>query len=160
MIDKETFTVHEKVPVKLEFTNLSGNTLCFPDPDRTCSNTGSGSLLTRAEPKTGDSDFFMCHFCGGGTWPREKLLREIEERWIKIAQNAVYVTNAGHVGDLTAPGQWRLQSIYNPPQGAFNPTEFRKYVDSAAESIGCTVPKMEVKSKPAVFHVVAKKDDD
>jgi hypothetical protein len=89
IFDKETSTVHEKISVKLEFTNPSGDTLCFPDPDRMCSNSGSGSLITRAEPKSGEVEVFMCHVCGGGTWPREKLLREIEERWIKIAPNAV-----------------------------------------------------------------------
>jgi len=85
---------------------------------------------------------------------------EIQNRWIKIAPNAVYVTRSAdaQVG-LDILGAWTLYAKYDPPQGAFDPAGFRKYIETAAQEQGCAVPTEAALAEPATITVVSKQDD-
>jgi hypothetical protein len=153
---KETYALHEKVFTKTEFTNLTDKTLCFPKPAQACQNTGSGSLITTGEAvATGEGEQFICHIDARGT-PREELLREIEEQWVKVAPGAVHTSKtAGAQVNLDTPGQWRLKAAYHPPEASFgNTTEFRTFLQSTAERVGCAVPEMYVSAEPVTVNVV------
>src|SRR5579871_2466382 len=63
VVDKDIYSLNDRVMVKSELTNLTSKTLCFPVPDQDCETTGNGWVLTEGEPvKAGDErDLFICH---------------------------------------------------------------------------------------------------
>ncbi len=161
--DKETYALKESIMVKSELTNLSTKVLCFPRPSQVCEDSALGYLVTKGIPPAGarDTDQFVCHTDGGGTWPREKLILEIKQKWIKLAPGKQYVTETIHVPiDLTAAGQWQLETTYHPPEGAFQPTKFRDYLNSAAKEAGCWVPQGKVIAEPISITAVQKTEKD
>jgi hypothetical protein len=153
--DRETYSLHDKALTKAELINLTNKTLCFPEPARNCEDTSSGSLITTSESAvTGEREWFHCHIDGRGV-PREELVAEIEQHWIKLAPNAAYVTKSAEAyGDLFVVGQWRLKAIYRPPKCSFNIAECANHIRSAAQSVGCTVPEMASSAKPVTVNVV------
>jgi hypothetical protein len=157
--DKGTYVLREKVFTKTEFVNRTDKTLCFPEPSLDGQDEASGYLTMRVVSLNPDgssigNDQFLEHFPGGMAWPREKLLSEIEERWIKLAPNQVYVAKS-RTANLSSTGKWQLSAIYNPPECPFNIAECTLYVKSAAQSVGCVVPEMVVTSPSAAINVVA-----
>jgi len=154
--DKETYSVHDKVFTKTEFTNLTDKTLCFPEPIQGQAVPTSGYLMTEADrPDAQDRDRFIEVFDGVGEWPRDKLLAEIEKSWIKVPPNAVYVTKpVDAIVDLQVRGPWRLRTSYYPPEGSFNPAKYRDYLQSTAQTVGCTVPEITVSANPVTVNVV------
>ncbi len=155
--DKATYSLNDRISTKLEFMNIAGRTLCFPRPSQEAEEPEQGYVITKAvaPPETPDKDRFLDHYDGGIAWPREKLVQEIRERWIWLAPGAEYSTGSVQIRmKLSAPGQWRLEATYHPPEGSFGkPAEFRKYIDSASHIAGCTVPQGVVSAEPISFNV-------
>ena len=162
MLGKETYTLHEKVFTKAEFTNLSDKTLCFPEPVQDCVDSVPGYLITKGEAPAntpGEHEQFIC-VRDGRAWPGEKLPSEIEQRWIKLAPNKVYVTKSAEANVIfDVPGQWRLETTYHPPEGPFHPAEFRRHIESAARMVGCTIPETAVSAEPITVNVVPRADE-
>jgi hypothetical protein len=154
MVEKDKYTVGERVMVKSELTNLTSKTLCFPVPDQDCETTGIGSIITTTDPVgSGQIDRFLCHADGGGAWGAQ-LESEISNRWIKLAPNAVYTTKLAEAKTSpNQPGGWRLRASYNPPVGAFN-RDYVKTLQSAAERLGCMLPESTAVAKPRIISVL------
>jgi hypothetical protein len=154
--NKEAYVLNEKVFTRTEFTNLTDKTLCFPEPAQGQQVPASGYLITEGEaPDAQERDRFIEVFDGIGIWQREKLLSEIEKNWIKVSPNAVYVTKLADAKlELQARGQWRLRTTYRPPEGSFHPAEFKQYLQSTAQTVGCTVPEISASADPVTVNVV------
>ena len=159
--DKETYSRDEDVSARIEFINLTDKTLCFPEPAQGAEVSGSGYLTTRAalvNPTEGmkfEDELLIDHYGGGPTFPREKLVSEIEQSWVKLAPNQAYVvTSAKATLNLHSTGPWRLWATYNPPECSYNVAECMLYLKSTAESVGCTVPEKAVTAKSVMVNVV------
>lgn len=158
VVEKDTYTLNERVTVKSEFTNLTSKTICFPVPDQDCKTTATGSVLTTGEPAGArDYDLFLCHAHGGGP-TRAELGSEIRNRWIKLPPNAVYVTKpAQAIASLNQTGEWKLKASYDPPVGAYS-RDYEKMLQSAAEDEGCSLPRSMVDAEPKIISVLPSKD--
>lgn len=66
LTDKPAYSITDTITTKIEFTNRSGETLCFPEPAQGYQSTAEGSLSTKAIPP-GESglDYFADHYAGG-----------------------------------------------------------------------------------------------
>jgi hypothetical protein len=158
---KETYFLREDVFTKTEFLNLTDKTLCFPEPAQDVQVDGSGYLTVTAGHVNAETrqfeeeEFFIDHYSGGLTFPREKLVSEIEQSWVKLPPNQVYVLKSTRQRvNLSTSGQWQLRAAYHPPACSFNVAECTRYLRSAAESIGCTVPETVVIAEPGAVNVV------
>jgi hypothetical protein len=154
--EKETYSLADRLSVRTEFTNITGRTLCFPQPSQKDEVPAQGYVITEAigPPDTPGEDHFLDHYDGGGTWPLDKLVQEIRERWIWLAPNAVYRTGLAQIRtNFSTPGQWRLEAAYHSPEGSFHPAEFRKYLSTAGRIAGCTVPQSVVSAEPISLSV-------
>jgi hypothetical protein len=154
---KDTYVVNETVFVKTEFTNLSGKELCFPAPDQECINSVPGYLSYKVEGpnNAANGEQFLCQIDARISRSRKEIVSEIKKHWLKLLPGGTYTTALGEVQfTLTSPGQWRLASAYHPPEAAFgSPVQFRKNIESAAESVGCTVPSKTVESESTQVNV-------
>jgi hypothetical protein len=56
--------------------------------------------------------------------------------------------------DLNWLGEWRLETTYSQPQGAFNPAWVKNCLTSKAQSAGCLVPPAPMKSEPVTVRVL------
>jgi hypothetical protein len=154
--DNEAYSLHEKVFTKTEFTNLTGKTLCFQKPAQAHEIVGVGYVKVNGEflDDSSDGQIFIDHYDGGPTEPREKLLEEIEQQWIKLAPNATYETKSAVVHlDLSVSGRWRLKGAYHPPECSFNTVRCNDYLRSTAQSAGCFVPEKFVAAEPVTINV-------
>lgn len=154
--DKEIFVLHERVYTRVEFRNLGPKTYCFPKPSRDCTNDFPGSAVTTGRPvaNNGDIEQFICHYDSGG--PKASSLEsEIKQHWVILAPTDVYLSDSAEVKvDLNLLGEWRLETTYSQPQGAFNPAAVKKYLTSKAKSVGCILPPAPIKSEPVTIQVV------
>ena len=154
--EKQIFVLHESVYTRVEFRNLGPKTYCFPKPSRDCTNDFPGSAVTTGRPVSSNGDFeqFICHY--DGRLPRASNLEsEIKQHWVMLAPNDVYLSDRAEAKvDLNLPGEWRLETTYSQPQGAFNPAAVKKYLTSKAESAGCILPPAPIKSEPVTIQVV------
>jgi hypothetical protein len=159
ILGKETYSLHEPVFIKTEFTNLSDKTLCFPKPDQGRTNSVQGYLAMEVTAPPGDTEIekFIEVIDGKGVWPREKLLSEIKQRWIWLPPHEVYVPDPAQVQtEFNFPGNWQIEETYQPPEGSFDRAgEYRKYLKSAALSVGCTLPETEVSAQPVTINITA-----
>lgn len=158
---KTIYALHEKAFTKAEFTNVSSKILCFPEPVQDCMDSVPGYLITKGAPVNSREEVeqFICVIDRAVPWPREKLVTEIEQHWIKLAPNGVYVTKSADVQvNLSVPGQWQFEATYHPPEGAFHPAESRSYLQSAAQIVGCTIPDAEVSAEPIRINVSSTSD--
>jgi hypothetical protein len=156
ILEKEHYSSGEKLFTRTKFTNVSRTTLCFPQPSQEEIAAWLGVLRTTVTPPISgqEEEQFLEVFDGGGTWPRDKLLHEIKERWVWLRPTESYVTTSlGVRTTLSSPGQWRINVSYRPPEGSFHPAEYRKYLGSAAESVGCALPQAEIAADPVSFSV-------
>jgi hypothetical protein len=156
--EKQTFVLHEKVRTRVEFRNSGPNTYCLPKPPQDCTNDYPGSAVTTGHPvpDTREYEIFICHYDTGGPHTKD-LESEIRLHWIILAPNTTYLTDgADAVVDLDRPGEWQLETVYDPPVGAFNPDAVRKEIMSATGKVGCIVPA-KISSKPITIQVVAVK---
>ena len=152
--DKQTYALHEVVFTRTEFTNLTDKTLCFPEPVQGKA-VSTGYLITDADAPNNERDRFIEVFDGGLTWPREKLLLEIERNWLKLAPNSTHTTKSAPVQvKLDIPGEWHLRATYHPVECSFNYQECMKYLISAAEEVGCFVPEVSAEAKPVAITVL------
>ena len=151
--DKDVFRVDERVMVRVEFTNLTKKTLCFPTPDPDCRNSQNGSVVTTGESVHGGGEQYICFLDGGGAGGA-KLDAEVRNDWIKLPPNAVYLTKAAeaHVTSKEI-GDWRLNASYHPPEPAFDP-DYKRVLQSAAESAGCTLPDSSARAQPRIISAV------
>ena len=158
--NKNTYVLHEIVFTHVEFTNLTDKTLCFPELGPDAEVPTSGYLTIEGDSPDGqERDRFIEVFDGGGVAGREKLLSEIEKNWIKVAPNAAYITKATDSKvDLLAAGKWRLRAVYHPPEGSFNPAGYREFLQSTAQTVGCTVPEKFVSAEPVAINVIPPPD--
>jgi len=163
--DKETYVLYERVFAKAELLNLTDKTQCFPEPAQGVEVPSSGYLVTTAglldppENEQSESDQFLEGFCGGLTWPAEKLRSEIEESWVKLAPNQVYVVKLTKaLVNLRSSGQWQLKATYQPPQCSFNFDECMKYLRSEAKKVGCTVPEIRISAESIQVNVAPPPD--
>jgi hypothetical protein len=148
---KKTYRVGETVFVKYKLTSLSDGTLCFPQPGVEAQSHWTGYLTTEAilTRETGDTDGgdrFIENF-----WERrpteEQLRSDIANRWIKLGMSEPYIPKkAGNVRILTQPGEWVLQTTYNPPA-----LESQK---TLIESLGCSLPDSPVRATPVTITVL------
>jgi len=155
--NKETYAVKESVLTKTTFTNLSDMVLCFPKPEQGRQVPAQGYLAIQVAgpPSAKEYEYFLEHIDRRGTWPREKLLLEIEQDWIKLPPNETYTTASARVtATFDVPGQWRLTETYLPPEGSFGGDAYRKYLTSAAKSVGCTLPVTEVSAETVAINIV------
>jgi hypothetical protein len=155
--NKETYAVKESVLTKTTFTNLSDAVLCFPKPEQGRQVPAQGYLAIEVAgpPSAEEHEYFLEHIDGRGTWPREKLLLEIEQDWIKLPPSETYTTASARViATLDVPGQWLLTEKYLPPEGSFGGDAYRNYLTSAAKSAGCTLPVTEVSAETVAINIV------
>jgi hypothetical protein len=152
---KETFAVDEKVFTKLEFTNLSDKTLCFPQPARVWTNDFPGSAVTTGHQGNENPDRFFDHYDGASLGTRKHLLSEIQKHWIKVLPKGKYVTDSAEaLVTLSLVGQWKLESTYVYPQTAFGGARARKFLSSTAERAGCTIPTTEATAESVPISVI------
>src|SRR6267378_8298025 len=155
--EKQIFVLHESVYTRVEFRNLGPKTYCFPKPSRDCTNDFPGSAVTTGRPFANNGDFeqFICHYDSGGPPRASNLESEIKQHWVMLAPNDVYLSDRAEAKvDLNLLGEWRLETTYSQPQGAFNPAAVKKYATSKAESAGCILPPATIKSEPVTIQVV------
>jgi hypothetical protein len=153
VVDKDVYTLKERLLVKAELTNLTSKTLCFPEPDPNCENTENGSLVTTGEPINREKEQFICHLHGRGAAGAE-LDSEIRNRWIKLPPNAVYVTKPAEAkATLSEVGDWRLKASYHPPEPAFS-RDYKKVLQSAAQNEGCNLPESSAVAEPKIINVL------
>jgi hypothetical protein len=153
VVDKDIYTLNERVMVKAEFINLTSRTLCFPVPNQDCESSRTGSVMTTGDPVNAEGEQFICHLDGGGAAGAE-LESEIKSRWIKLPPNAVYVTKAAEAKvTLSKVGDWRLQASYHPPEPAFD-SDYKKVLQSAAQTVGCDLPGSSVVAQPKIINVL------
>jgi hypothetical protein len=155
--NKETYAVKESVLTKTTFTNLSDTVLCFPKPEQGRQVPAQGYLAIQVAgpPSAKEYEHFLEHIDRRATWPLEKLLLEIEQDWIKLPSNETYTTASARVtATFDVPGQWRLTETYLPPEGSFGGDAYRKYLTSAAKSVGCTLPVTEVSAETVAINIV------
>jgi len=155
--EKQIFVLHESVYTRVEFRNLGPKTYCFPKPSRDCTNDFPGSAVTTGRPFANNGDFeqFICHYDSGGPPRASNLESEIKQHWVMLAPNDVYLSDRAEAKvDLNLLGEWRLETTYSQPQGAFNPAAVKKYLTSKAESAGCILPPATIKSEPVTIQVV------
>lgn len=158
---KETFAVDEKVFTKLEFTNLSDKTLCFPQPARVCTNDFPGSAVTTGHQGNENPDQILDHYDGQSLGTRKHLLSEIQKHWIKLPPKGVYLTDSAEAQvTLSLVGQWKLESTYVYPQTAFGGARARKFLSSTAERAGCTIPTTEATAEPVSISVIPAPDEN
>lgn len=160
--NKNIFVLHETVNTRVEFKNLGTKTYCFPKPSLDCTNDFPGSAVITGRPVAnhGDSEQFICHFDTGRPPRVSNPESEIKQNWVVLAPNGVYLSDAAKAKvDLNVLGEWRLETTYSQPQGAFNPAAVNKYLKSLARSAGCTLPPAPLKSEPVAIHVVAETRD-
>jgi len=155
ILDKEAYSLREKVFAKTKFTNVSERTLCFPIPPQDEVVAVNGVLDTTLTLPDGSEDTqFLKIFDGAGLRSREELLQEIKERWIWLRPTESYVTKSAQIQiALSVPGRWRINTSYRPPEGSFRSAEYRKWLSSAAASAGCKLPHVEVTADPVTFSV-------
>ena len=157
LVDKETYSLKERVIARAELTNLTSNTLCFPVPDLECDTTGTGAVVVSGEPvnENGEVDKFICHADSRGFTGAE-LDRQIRERWIKLAPNGVHVTSPREAKlILNQLGNWTLRASYHPPQGSFS-AKYKTVLQTAAQKAGCDVPQSAAEAEPQTITVVAR----
>jgi hypothetical protein len=158
-LNKESYAVKKSVLTNTTFTNLSDTVLCFPKPEQGRQVPAQGYLAIQvARPpsaKESDSIYFLEHIDRRGTWSRQKLLLEIQRDWIKLSPNETYTTASAQItATFDVPGQWRLTEKYLPPRGSFGGDAYRKYLASAAKSVGCTLPVSEVSAETVTINIV------
>jgi hypothetical protein len=163
--DKKIFVLHERVYTRVEFRNLGHKTYCFPKPSRDCTNDFPGSAVTTGQPLANNGDFeqFICHYDTGGPPSSSNLESEIKHHWVILAPNDVYLSDRAEAKvDLSLLGEWRLETTYSQPQGAFSPAWLKKYLTSKAKSVGCIFPPAPIESEPVTIQVVnvANKDQE
>lgn len=153
---KPAYRVSETLFTRAEFTNLTQGTLCFPPPPQDCGSCRLGSLNVSADLDQGESrDVFMCHVYDRGI-SREQFIQEIEQRWIRLAPNAVYTT-----GDfpsslrLDTPGRWKLRADYVPPDLRSGGARGDRWdLQTVLEHFGCSMPSQSVTSDAVGISVV------
>ncbi len=159
ILGKETYSLHEPVFIKTEFTNLSDKTVCFPKPEQGRTIPAQGYLATKviAPPGATGYEEFIEVIDGVGVWPRGKLLSEIGQRWIWLPPHDVYIPDPAQVRtDFNFPGNWQIEETYQPPEGSFDRAgEYREYLKAAALSVGCTLPETEVSAQPVAISIIA-----
>jgi hypothetical protein len=161
--DKNILVLHESVYTRVEFRNLGPKTYCFPKPSRDCTNDFPGSAVTTGRPVANNGDFeqFICHYDSGGPPRASNLEQEIKQHWVMLKPNDVYLSDRAEAKvDLNLLGEWRLETTYSQPQGAFNPDAVKKYLSSKAQSAGCILPPAPVRSEPVTIQVVAETNKD
>jgi hypothetical protein len=152
LVDKEDYSLKEKVTVRAELTNITSKTLCFPVPAQDCEAVATGFVVTTGEPVSTHGDQFICHTDGGGAVGAE-LDSEIKQRWIKLSPKAVYVTNAAEAKvTLNELGNWRLAASYHPPEGSFS-AKYRTILQTAARRAGCELPLSVAEAEPKIITV-------
>jgi hypothetical protein len=154
---KETYAPRESVITKTVFTNLSDKLLCFPKPEQGRQVAAQGYLAIQVVAPSESPEFeqFIEVIDGPGPWPREKLLSEIKERWIKLPPKETYTTEAAQVpATFGMPGQWQLKETYRPPEGSFQ-SAYREQLKSAALSVGCTLPDTPVPAEAITINIVS-----
>lgn len=154
---KETYALKESVMTKTVLANLSDKLLCFPKPAQGKHVAVQGYLEIQvvAPPGAPDTDHFVEVIDGRGTWPREKVLSEIKERWVKLPPKETYTTEAARVpATFDLRGQWQVQETYRPPEGSFGPG-YREQLKSAGLSVGCTLPEAPVPAEAIAINIVS-----
>jgi hypothetical protein len=154
----KNFVLHESVYTRVEFRNLGPKTYCFPKPSRDCTNDFPGSAVTTGRPAVENNEEFrqfICHYDSGGPPRASNLESEIKQRWVMLAPNDVYLGDRAEAKvNLNLLGEWRLETTYSPPTGAFNPAAVKKYLTSMAERAGCILPQAQIESEPVTIQVV------
>jgi hypothetical protein len=153
ILEKNQYDLNETVFVQGELTNLSTQTMCFPEPAQDCAVPALGSLITTGAPDPNDStDYFICEISGGGNHGRA-LDSEVKNKWIKLGPGEVYVTRKSKAQlRLSKPGTWKLTATYEPPEGSFS----RKYTEilrAAAKKARCTLPEGVIVAEPKAITV-------
>jgi hypothetical protein len=152
--EKLIFALHEIVYTRTEFRNEGTKTYCFPKPSPDCTNDFPGSVVTTGRSISSNKDFdrFICHNDGRSVRTSKA---EIMQHWVMLAPKTVYLSDRAEAKvDLNSLGDWRLETTYSQPQGAFNPSAAKKYLTSQAESAGCILPPGPIKSEPVTIQVV------
>ena len=152
LVDKQDYTLKEKVTVRAELTNITSKTLCFPVPNQDCETAETGFVVTTGEPVRAHGDLFICHEDGGGAEGTE-LDSQVKERWIKLSPKGVYVTSPAEAKvTLNELGDWRLAASYHPPEGSFS-TKYKMILQSAARKAGCELPLSAAEAEPKIIAV-------
>ena len=154
-VEKETYSLNEKLFAKIEFTNLTNTTLCFPEPEQGFEDPVVGDLTLVGTGPKGDRNYFVEHF--DGVMPGdEKLLANMQQTWIQLGPNQIYVTKRAPTRfELDTPGEWKLRAEYIPPLAPFNPEGSRERLRTLAEKVGCTPPEVDATSAIERISVVA-----
>ncbi len=143
VVEKETYSLNEKLFTKTEFTNLTNTALCFPEPEQRFEDPVVGDLTLVGTGPKGSRDYFVEHF--DGVMPGdEKLLADMQRTWIP---NQIYVTKRAPARfELDTPGEWKLRAEYIAPIAPFNPEGSRERLHTLAEKVGCTPPQVDATS--------------
>jgi hypothetical protein len=153
--EKETYGLNEPLLTRIELTNLTDGTLCFPEPAQGYENPIQGSVrLVGYGPNGRDRDHFLEHFAG--VFPSDdKLLEEIEKRWIKLRPNQIYLTKRTVAPfQLDTPGEWRIYGGYDAPVASFNSKASKERLRVLAEKAGCSPPSLDVFAPVLTIRVV------
>jgi hypothetical protein len=153
---KETYAVNETILTKTIFINLSDKTVCFPEPVQQVHVPEQGYLAIQVERRGGpEREQFLGAFHGRPSLPHEKLLLEINQKWIKLPPNETYTTESVRApAPIDTPGQWQLHETYFPPQGSFS-ASYRNKLEAAAKEVGCVLPVTQVSNETASINIIA-----
>jgi hypothetical protein len=154
---KAAYAPKESVTAKTILTNLSDKRLCFPKPEqgRHIAVQGYFEIQVVAPPGAPDVEQFIEVVDARVPWPREKLLSDINERWIKLWPKETYTTEAARVpARFDTPGQWLIKETYRPPEDSVA-NWYREALKSAALSTNCTLPDSPVSAEDVTINVVS-----
>jgi len=153
LTDKDNFVINEEVIARVQLTNETGKTLCFPRPATNEQVAVSGWIEMKAERANGsEHDEFIKVFDGRGKSGKE-LEKAVKNDWIKLKPGETYLASPFKtLGHLDEPGEWRLTATYHPAEGSFS-REYRKSLQKAAQKNGCTLPIVAAQSESVVISV-------
>lgn len=157
ILTKDSFAIGKFVSAKVQLTNATKATMCFPEPAQNTQTANIGWIITTGLPIGGsDHEVFLEVIDGGGKYGKA-LESDIKNSWIKLKPGESYTADVVKVPILLDEvGTWRILSSYHPPEGSFS-AQYRKLLQDAAKQAGCTLPVQTVQAVPVVI-LVSKED--
>jgi hypothetical protein len=147
------YVLADEITARVELTNLTSETLCFPTPAQDCSVPTSGWVVVTGERVSSDADekdVFICHTDARGTYGKE-LDDAVRTEWVKLKPNSVYTAKEAKIKPDKV-GLWKLVATYHPPTSDFG-SDYRAMLESAAKKNRCTLPTTNAIAEPPTVKV-------
>jgi len=153
LLDKTVYVKNENVMVRVDLTNISSTTLCFPKPIRECALSTNGSVVTTGEPAVQSRRLEIWSCLGPVHYPSTSPREEIKSTWVILPPGASYDAGVAEaLVELRKTGRWRLVTSYDLPTITAEET---KSLQTAAQGLGCALPDNYVEAAPNFITVIS-----